>query len=118
MEEAGLSMEFSSRVWKKPALLLQRAQLARIAGFAESGRELLENALRAGGWKTSKLWWELVSLVSSPADCGRIRDLWLSSPAPCHSHPSTLRAVARAAAVTGNHGDCRTLLRKLIILVG
>lgn len=110
-------IEFSAAAVKNQALLLQRARLARAIGAPESGRVLLEKALRSGGWKKPKLWWELVALVSGPDDYARVRALWLSSPDACHRNASILRAVARAAAVTGNHDEARTLLRKLILLV-
>lgn len=116
-EEAPASIPFKPAMLKNQALLLQRAQLAQIAGEPEQGSVLLESAIRAGGWKASKLWWGMVPLVSGVKDYRRIQNLWLSSPKACHSHPSVLRAVARAAVVTGHHDESRALLRKLIILV-
>lgn len=110
------SIGFSPALLKNQSLLLQRVRLARGLGELESGRRLLESALRADGWKSSKIWWELVSLVSSPRDYRHVRALWLSSPDACHRNVSILRAVARAAVVTGYHDDARTLLRKLIVL--
>lgn len=102
---------------KNQTLLLGRARLARLAGRPEEGRALLEEAIIGGGWRLSKLWWELVALITSCDDFSKIRQLWLMSPKYCHSNRSILRAVARAAAVTGHHEECRILLRKLIVIV-
>lgn len=96
-------------------VLLQVRQLQAHNQPTDAFNYLL-GAVRGNGWKKSKLWWRLVSLMTSPQSYQAIRDLWLESPATCHENASILRAVARAAAISDNHLDCRLLLRKLILL--
>lgn len=102
---------------KNTALVIARAEMFQVTGKPGIGRQLLMEAINQGGWKKSKLWWRLVAMMSSIEDYRAIHDLWLRSPSTCHASPSILRAIARAAAVSGHHHDCRTLLRKLILLL-
>lgn len=76
----------------------------------------IESAILIGGWKKTKLWWELVSLMKSPSDYEIVRRLWLASPKSCRENLSVLRAVARAACISGEHMEGRTILRKAIII--
>jgi len=105
----------SKALAKNPLLVQERARLFRLAGNPALGRKLVEDSIRHGGWTKAKLWWELVSLMASPADYEVIRSLWLQSPDQTHGDPSIQRAVARAAAVAGEHHECRTMLRRLIL---
>ena len=100
---------------KNPQLVQERARLFRLLGKPDLGRRLVENVIRAGGWSKAKLWWELVALMASPKDYETVRALWLSSPAKVHQDPSIQRAVARAAAVAGDHHESRLMLRRLIL---
>jgi hypothetical protein len=87
------------------------------AGNWDAGRQTLIDAIDQGNWDKNRLWWRLVGMITSAGDYEQIHNLWLRSPASCHENASIIRAVARAAAVTGNHGDCRRLLRNLIIKI-
>jgi hypothetical protein len=78
--------------------------------------ETLVVSIEAGLWRHTRLWSELVSLMSDPADYGRIRSLWLQSPRSCHSSVPLLRTVARAASVAAQHDEARMLLRRAILL--
>lgn len=97
-------------------MMLARARLCQLHGGCAEGRALLVETIRDGNWRIDRPWRQLVAMMEQPADYQLIRRLWLTSPSQCHTHPSILRAVARAAAVSGNHHDCRVLLRKLIAL--
>lgn len=97
--------------------VLKEVQRLQNNGDLSAAFSFLLKTIRDNNWKKSKLWWRLVPLMTSPDSYPLIRDLWLESPAICHSNVSILRAVARAAAVSGNHHDCRQLLRKLILLL-
>jgi hypothetical protein len=99
------------------ALVIARAdRLCETGNLADARRYLVET-IASGNWGRSKLWWRLVALIQTAEDYATVRDLWLRTPSACHEHPSILRAVARAAAVCGHHDDCRTLLRKAILVV-
>ena len=114
--EAQTSGEPPSPLAADPDLVRTRARALAAVGEAEAGQSLLARAIREGGWKRSGLWWESVALIQSPGDYDRIRQLWRETPTECHERTSLIRAVARAAAVTGHHEDCRSLLRRLILL--
>lgn len=103
---------------KQPRLVRERARCLQWAGAPTQGQQLLAASIQAGGWTRTGLWWELVAFMESPKDHQLIRELWLHSPASCHENPAVLRAVARSAAVAGEHHECRTLLRKLIVISG
>lgn len=94
--------------------VLERAAHYDAEGETEEARVLLTNAIQNGNWSRATLWWRLVALMKAPSDYQHIRDLWLLSPASARDNQSVMRAVARAAAVSGHHHECRVLLRKLI----
>ena len=101
---------------RDPELARARARALAAVGQLTAGRDLLADTIRGGGWKRSGLWWELVALIQTAEDYALVRQLWRESPAECHHRPALLRAVGRAAAVTGHHVDCRALLRRLLLL--
>lgn len=100
---------------KHPKLSRERARCLQWLDSPASGRQLLEGAIQGGGWANPGLWWELVALMEAPEDYQHIRELWLHSPEQCHDEPRIMRAVARAAAVAGQHSESQALLRKLIV---
>jgi hypothetical protein len=111
-DEYQLFTNLSPRLLKNLKLLRERARYYLAIGKPEFGRHLLETAIRKGGWLKAGLWWELVAAMGHSDDYQSVRSLWLSTPAECHNDPSILRAVARAACISGSHDESRTLLRR------
>src|SRR5690606_25827385 len=93
-------------------LLRKLARYYVTIGKPQYGRQLLEAAIQNGGWHKAGLWYDLVAAMSHSGDYQSIRSLWLRTPVKCHNNVSVLRAVARAACVSGEHGDSRALLRR------
>jgi len=99
-----------------PAMLaVGLSRRSRTRGQHDAAVAVLARSLRAGEWKRSRLWSELVTLIRTPADVQPILQLWWESPAECHSSVPVLRSVARAACIAGQQDLGRALLRKAII---
>lgn len=97
--------------------VLDRAASYDAAGETIHARTLLTNVIRNDNWSRATLWWRLVALMKASSDYQHIRDLWTLSPTSCRDNQSIVRAVARAAAVSGNHHECQLLLQRLIRLL-
>lgn len=100
---------------KNKKMIIARAELFRLTGKPDTAIWFLMEAIKQGQWKKSSLWWRLVAMMTEPKHYIDIRDFWLQSPPVCHASPSIMRAIARAAAVSGHHDECRVLLRKIIL---
>jgi tetratricopeptide (TPR) repeat protein len=96
-------------------LALGLARHLRDRGHRVAAVDTLVRAVRAGGWDRPRLWAELLHLMERPEDYEPLRTLWLESPPACRAHVATLRTVARAACVAGDHTEGRTLLRAATI---
>jgi phosphorylcholine metabolism protein LicD len=101
---------------KDPNRVLDEARRLRSEGRRDDAVEALTTAIRDdNGWRWGRLWSELVALMESPADYAPIRALWVVSPRRVHGSVPVMRAVARAAAIAGEHDEARAILRKAIL---
>lgn len=100
----------------RPDDVLAEASRARAHGDREKAVEIIEDNIRAGLWRSARLWKERVSLMQDPSDYSPIRSLWLSAPRRCHSSVPIMRNVARAAAAGGEHAEARLLLRRALVI--
>lgn len=116
--EEGIQLftNLTGRALKNSKLLRERARYYVAIGKPEYAQQLMEVAIRSGGWHRAGLWWELVASMSSCDDYARVRTLWSDSPKRCHADASILRAVARAACISGWHEDSRALLRRAALI--
>lgn len=116
MDEYALFSSISASLLKNSKLVRERARYYVAIGKADYGRHLLEAVIRNDGWHKAGLWWELVATMCHSDDYNIVRSLWLSTPETCHNDTSILRAVARAACISGSHEDSRALLRRSALI--
>ncbi|MCZ4351727.1 LicD family protein [Roseovarius aestuarii] len=100
----------------------QRSQIAIIHaqhvyadGDVDGARQIVIDAIREH-WTSFLLWSELGAMMSCHEDFDLVYDLWLSAPKQIVQSYSALRAVARAACITGHTDEGRILLRRMITI--
>lgn len=100
---------------KRSRFEINRARHAFADGRIDEAREIIVKALPKN-WTSYALWSELGAMMQKDDDFELIYNLWLSVPARITQAYGPLRAVARAACITGHEDEGRALLRRLIMI--